>query len=121
MSSIDQEVPQNTRLLKIIVIVLGILLVVGFIVVIATIIIRLGSLSNETEATQKAAPALTTAAGATGAYELPLSSGEQIKNFTLDGSRMAVHVEGPEQTRLLIVDLNSGAIVQSFLVTQPQE
>ncbi len=118
MSSIDQEVPQNTRLLKTIVIVLGILLVVGFIVVIATIIIRLGNLGNETKPIEQVSPAL---AATPSTYELPLASGEEIKNFTLDGSRMAVHVQGPDQARMFIIDLNSGSIVQSFLITRPDK
>lgn len=112
--------PQNTRLLKTIVVVLGILLVAGFIVVIATIIIRLGNLGNETQAVENAKPAPPIGTGA-GTYELPLAAAEKIKNITLDGSRMAVHVEGPSQARLLIVDLNNGSVAQTFLVTEPQD
>ena len=118
MSSMDQEVPQNTRLLKIIVIVLGILLVVGFIVVIATIIIRLGSLGDEQTADSALAPAVLAAPGT---YDLPLVTGETIQDFTLDGPRMAVHVQGPKGGRMLIVDLNSGAVLQTFVVTTLQE
>ncbi len=116
MSPIDQDVPDNTRLLKIIVVVLGILLVVGFIVVIATIIIRLGSLGSDTEvSTTPPAPAALTEAPTNNS--LPLLTGETIQDFTLDGNRMVVHVKGPSSNRLLIVDVTSGAITQTLMVT----
>ncbi len=118
MSSMDEQVPQNTRLLKIIVIVLGILLVVGFVVVIATIIIRLGSLGEES--TANSAPAAAIAATPE-TFRLPLDGGETIQNFTLDGSRMAVHVNGPNGARMLIVDLTSGTVIQTYTVTASEE
>lgn len=112
--------PQNTRTLKAVVIVLGVLLVVGFFVVIATIIIRLGNL-GEDEASSYVAAAETGATipaiEAPSAFDLPLAISETIKNFTLDGSRMAVHVQGPEGARLLIINLNDGSVSQTVRVT----
>ena len=116
MSPIDQDVPDNTRLLKIIVVVLGILLVVGFIVVIATIIIRLGNLGSDTEASiTPPAPAALTAAPTNNI--LPLLKGETIQDFTLADDRMVVHVKGPSSNRMLIVDVKNGAITQTLTVT----
>ena len=116
MSPIDQDVPDNTRLLKIIVVVLGILLVVGFIVVIATIIIRLGNLGTDSDAAP-IVPAQTALTTAPTNNSLPLLSGESIQDFTLDGDRMVVHVKGPTSNRLLVVDVNNGAITQTLVVT----
>lgn len=110
--------PQNTRLLKIIVIVLGILLVVGFVVVIATIIIRLGSLGEESNATSAPAAAISATPET---FRLALNGGETIQNFTLDGSRMAVHVSSPNGARMLIVDLTSGTVIQTYVVTTGDE
>ncbi len=117
MSSIEEEVPQNIRLLKTIVIVLGILLVVGFVLVISTIIIRLGNLGDEESAEAQKMLAISTPS----AFDVPLTAGESIQNFTLDGNRMALHVEGPQGGRMLIVDLDSGAVRQTIAITAAPE
>ena len=96
--------------------VLGILLVVGFIVVIATIIIRLGNLGAETDAAT-VPPTPDVLVSAPTNNSLPLLSGESIQDFTLDGNRMVVHVKGPTSNRMLIVDIDSGAITQTLVVT----
>jgi len=88
-------------LLKWSVIIMGVLLVVGFVVVISTIIIRAVKLSDRPETADSAAALLK---------EVAIPAGSEVAGVTLDGNRMAVRVRGAGGEEILLFDARSGAL-----------
>ena len=89
--------------LKVLVIVMGLMIVVGFIVVAAEIARRMSSASTS------ASPA---ASGATFARSIALPSGAQVVSVDPAGDRIAVHVRSVEgRSTLYIVDPRNGALL----------
>jgi len=89
--------------LKVLVIVMGLMIVVGFIVVAAEIARRMSSASTSSS------PA---ASGATFARSIALPSGAQVVSIDPVGDRIAVHVRSVEgRSTLYIVDPRSGALL----------
>lgn len=95
--------PSQLRLLKIAVIGMGVILLVGFTIVIGRIIYLVNS-----------APPPTAAAAASGTSPLAapaglaLPRGAVVKHLALSGNRLAVHYEGPAGSGIRIVDLVPG-------------
>ena len=87
-------------MLRIAVIVMGVVLVLGFVAVIARIV-YLVNRGNETEAVIsqpiKAAARLALPAGAT------------VRHISLSGQRLAVHYDAPAGAGIVILDLQTGA------------
>ena len=107
------EPPQNIRLLKAIVIGLGVLIFVGLAVVVATIISRAGRLAAPvTSATPVAAVTTEIMGGAPaafGAKKLDLPPGSRLVEIRPDGDRLILRlrqVGGNEQ--LVVISLISG-------------
>jgi hypothetical protein len=87
----------------VLVIVMGLMIVVGFIVVAAEIARRMSSASTSSS------PA---ASGATFARSIALPSGAQVVSVESAGDRIAVHVRSVEgRSTLYIVDPRSGALL----------
>jgi hypothetical protein len=132
------EPPQNIRLLKAIVIGLGVLIFVGLAVVVATIISRAGRLGTPVAAATPVA-AITTeimsgAPAAFGNKKLDLPPGSRLVEIRPDGDRLILRlrqVGGNEQLvvlslvtgeRLGLIDLGAGvATGPSPAVSQTQE
>jgi len=90
---------RQIRMLRIAVIAMGVILVLGFITVIARIV-YLVNRSGETTTTvsepmQQAA-------------RLALPAGASVRNMSLAGSRLAIHYEGPTGGGIVILDLQTG-------------
>ncbi|MGI9383438.1 MAG: DUF6476 family protein, partial [Methyloligellaceae bacterium] len=98
--------PRQVRKLKIAVIVMGVLLVGGFVAVIAAIVYQAGKLGDKQD-TLVPTRAPVTAAG--GAFILPV--GAEIMAMALDGDRLALHVKGPEGAEIVVIDTATGAVV----------
>jgi hypothetical protein len=95
--------PSAPLWLKVLVIVMGLMIVVGFIVVAAEIARRMSNASTS------APPA---ASGATFARSIALPSGAQVVSIDPAGDRIAVHVRSVEgRSTLYIVDPRNGALL----------
>ena len=89
--------------LKVLVIVMGLMIVVGFVVVASEIARRMSSASTS------ASPA---ASGAAFARSIALPSGAQVVSIDPAGDRIAVHVRSVEgRSTLYIVDPRNGALL----------
>jgi hypothetical protein len=92
---------RHMRLLKIAVIAMGVVLVLGFVAVIARIV-YLVNRSGDTTTTSVSQPIRDAA-------RLALPSGAVIRNLSLSGSRLAVHYDSPQGSGIVILDLATGA------------
>ena len=101
------ETTANLRLLKAVVIILGVAILVAIGVIIVTIVERAGNLAADPEpvpATGQAAPA------AFGERHLAVPDGDRVVAMTADGDRLVLRLERPDGgTYLLVVDLRTGA------------
>lgn len=93
---------RQIRMLRIAVIAMGVILVLGFITVIARIV-YLVNRSSET-ATAVSTPVQQAA-------RLALPAGASVRNMSLTGHRLAVHYEGPAGSGIVILDLQTGKLV----------
>jgi len=90
--------PRNVKLLKIVVTVLGVLLVVGTIVLISAIVYRASKL--------KSAPPLQ---GFKIESKLPQAS--TVKSTSLNGDRMAIHIQTGESEQIILYNIKKGTEV----------
>jgi|GEM_PF-7114583 len=110
----DAAAARTQRVLLITVIVLGILLIIGFAIVVATIASRISSSGDEAEPVA-AAPVLTTPAGD---FEVPVPAGYQVRAVTGDERRLVIHLVNPGQPeRIMVVNTRSGQVVRSLVLT----
>ena len=99
--------PRQVRVLKIAVIVMGVLLVAGFAFVLAAIVYQ---------ASRPAQDASVTAAQAVPgqgvvSIDLPVAAGTAVSAMSLDGNRLAVHLNGPAGPEIAVIDLATGKVV----------
>lgn len=90
-------------MLKTIVIVLGALLVAGFIVLAVTIVKRVGALEQ---------------AGGAKVVNLALPKEAAVGALAVGPRLLAVHTTSPSGERILIVNLESGAVVREIAITR---
>jgi hypothetical protein len=114
------ELPRQLRLLKALVIGLGILLGIAAIVVVFAALWKLSDRSKPVAAT---APASGTAAGASaggnaaafGTANLPLPIGCQVESASAAGDRLVLLIGGPDDCRRVVVaDLRDGRKLGEF-------
>jgi hypothetical protein len=98
--------PPNVRLLKYVVIVLGVLLIGCFVAVFAIIGYRLAN------------PRAETGRAAVNEIELPVGGGMQLGQIALDGDRMAVHLKGEGREELIVLDVRRGRILSRVKLGQ---
>lgn len=106
------------RIMKWVVIVLGIALVLGFF----TVIGRMVYLTSRTDASRDGArTATTTALGAKAAAISPLAvpAGHEVRSLSLDGNRLAVHVAPASggAGSISVIDLATGAVESRITLT----
>lgn len=105
-SSAPRPQPAAPLWLKVLVIVMGLLIVVGFIVVAAEIARRMSSASTS------GSPAASTSSGAAFARQIALPSGAQVVSVATAADRIAVHVRAVDgRSTLYIVDPRNGALL----------
>ncbi|MGH8584415.1 MAG: DUF6476 family protein [Gammaproteobacteria bacterium] len=90
--------PVNVRILKWVVIVLGVFLIAALVTVFGVIGYRL------------ARPKPQLAPGET-AIALPVRPGTEIGQFDLDGNRIAVHLRHQTESELVVIDVRSGKVL----------
>jgi hypothetical protein len=97
---------RQVRILKIAVIAMGILLVGGFAFVLAAIVYQASHAKQDV-----AVPLPAANLGATPMIELPVGPGADLTAMSLDGDRLALHLNGADGPEIVVVDLGSGKIV----------
>ncbi|MCH8238499.1 MAG: hypothetical protein IIB62_00335 [Proteobacteria bacterium] len=100
---------RQVRILKAIVIAMGILLVGGFILVISVIVYQASNIDESAGPAQGAAQALTPGAPLQGAI---VPKGMTISHMALDENRLAIHLTGPGGGEIRIIDLATGKLVR---------
>jgi hypothetical protein len=98
--------PRQVRILKIAVIVMGVLLVGGFAFVLAAIVYQASRPAQDASVTNAQAPGQ----GAL-SIDLPVPPGAAVTALSLDGSRLAVHFNGPAGPEIAVIDLATGKVV----------
>ena len=104
---------RQVRILKRVVIAMGILLVGGFVLVISVIVYQA---SNPGESS-----GVPSAAQTRGAMPLPqgvlrVPEGMAITQMALDDNRLAVHLTGPRGGEIRVIDLGTGRVVATIRV-----
>jgi hypothetical protein len=100
--------PRQVRVLKIAVIIMGILLVGGFAFVLAAIVYQ----------ASKGGQSVNTSSG-NGPAELQIPKDSSIGTLSLDGDRLALHLQSPKGGEIVVIDLASGKVV-SRVILKPE-
>jgi hypothetical protein len=93
-------------MLKIAVIVMGILLVGGFAFVLAAIVYQASHPKQDVAISLPAANI-----DSAPIIDLPVGQGVGLTSMSLDGSRLALHLNGADGAEIVVIDLASGKIV----------
>ena len=98
--------PRGQRILKFAVVIMGIMLVVGFMVVVGTIAYRAVKLSQDD-------PSITETPVKHGfsRLDVEVEPDTLISQIELDGNRMAVHVTKDAADEILIIDIKRGTLL----------
>lgn len=104
---------RQVRILKRVVIAMGVMLVAGFILVIAVIIYQA---STGGDSADPAGAAVTPATALTPHGALSVPKGMTISHMALDDNRLAVHLTGPAGGKILIIDLGTGIVVSTISI-----
>jgi len=97
--------PRQVRILKIAVIVMGILLVGGFALVLATIVYQASQLG------QGSAASPPPAAMAVTQTEFVVPEGATVVSVALDGDRLALHLNSSTGPEIAVIDLTTGKVL----------
>lgn len=97
--------PRQVRALKIAVIVMGILLVGGFGLVMATIVYQASKLGDKKVSAPAAAPETAPAAA------LSLPQGATVSSMALDGDRLALHLQTSTGPEIAVIDVVTGKVL----------
>jgi len=99
--------PGQVRILKIAVIVMGVLLVGGFAFVLAAIVYQASHPAQDASvASAKSMPGQAAVS-----IDLPVPAGAAVTAISLDGNRLAVHLNGATGPEIDVIDLASGKVV----------
>jgi len=98
---------RQVRILKVVVIVMGLLLVAGFAFVVAAIVYQ----ATRVGESESVASPSQTMGNQPGELGLDVPSGTKIEGVTLDGKRMAVHLVGPNGAEIAVIDVDKGRVI----------
>jgi len=96
--------PRQVRILKWVVIIMGIMLVGGFALVMTAIVYQASHLGERSPV-----PATTSSSEAVRALSVP--SGMEVSHMAFDDNRLAVHFKGPLGSEIQIIDVGTGALI----------
>jgi Family of unknown function (DUF6476) len=102
--------PRQVRMLKIAVIVMGILLVGGFALVMATIVYQASKLGNNTVRS----PAAAALAAPEAALSLPEDA--TVTSMALDGDRLALHLQTRAGPEIAVIDVTTGKVLSRIKI-----
>ena len=92
---------RQIKMLRVAVIAMGVILVLGFITIIARIVYLVNRSSDTGTATTVSQPIRDTA-------RLALPPGASVRHISLAGQRLAVHYESPGGSGIVVLDLQTG-------------
>jgi hypothetical protein len=98
---------RQVRVLKIAVIVMGILLVVGFGLVMVAIVYQASQLPDK----ESQAPARAAAVPLEAQTELAIPPGAKVTSLALDGDRLALHLESSAGPEVVVVEIGTGKVL----------
>ena len=104
---------RQVHILKRVVIVMGVLLVAGFVLIISVIVYQAAN-PGESAVQNRASPVPVTALSPQGALHVP--KGMTISHIALNDNRLAVHLSGPAGGEIRIIDLGTGAVVSTISI-----
>lgn len=111
---LDEAAARTQRVLLITVIVLGVLLIIGFAIVVATIASRISASGEEAET----APVPQVAVTPVGEFEVPVPAGYTIRSVTGDERRLVIHlVSDGQPERIMVVNTRSGLVIRNLVLT----
>jgi hypothetical protein len=99
--------PRQVRILKIAVIVMGVLLFGGFAFVLAAIVYQ----ASRPAQVGVGIGATVSAGQAAQSINLPIPRDATVAGVSLDGNRLAVHLNGASGPEIAIIDLASGTVI----------
>lgn len=99
--------PRQVRILKIAVIVMGVLLVGGFAFVLAAIVYQA---SRPAQVGVGMGPTVSAGQGIR-SIDLPIPRNATVAGVSLDGNRLALHLNGASGPEIAIIDLASGKVI----------
>lgn len=102
--------PRQVRALKIAVIVMGILLVGGFGLVMATIVYQASKLGDKKVSAPAATPATLPAAA------LSLPQGATVSSMALNGDRLALHLQTSTGPEIAVIDVVTGKVLSRIKI-----
>jgi hypothetical protein len=105
--------PRQVRILKRVVIAMGVLLVGGFALIMVAIVYQASQLgeSADPSPTVQAQRAILLPQGV-----LRIPEGMTISHMALDDNRLAVHLTGPRGGEIRVIDLGTGSVISTIRV-----
>ena len=103
--------PKVQRTLVFVVVLLGLLIVAGLVAVIGRVLYLSSRSPAQLAASDSGSETPAQSKRAVAEVPLPLPPGAVVKSTSLFGNRLAVHYEGPEGSAIVVVDLESKAII----------
>ncbi len=94
---------RQIRLLKIVVVAMGLMLIGGFVLVVATIVYQSMYSSGSTTSSAASAPSPE--------HSLSIGSDSKVAGMAVNGDRLAIHIEGPNTSEIVIVGIRSGRVL----------
>lgn len=101
---------RQVHILKWAVLIMGVILIVGFALVMAAIVYQAKNLSESSPV-----PSTTSSSAAVRALAIP--KGMSISHMAFDDNRLAVHLQGTTGSEIRIIDLGTGEQIQRIPVT----
>jgi len=102
--------PRQVRVLKIVVVVMGILLVGGFAFVMAAIVYQASKLGDK----KVQAPAVSTVATPEALLALPKDA--TVTSMALDGDRLALHLQTSTGPVIAVIDVTTGKVLSRIKI-----
>jgi hypothetical protein len=105
------------RGLKIAIVVMGLMIVVGFLAIVARVVYLAGSRGEQGPAVAREISPRAMEPG--GEATLLIPAGAIVRHVTLSGDRLAVHWDGPAGAVITVVDIRDGRVL-SRIVLAPE-
>ncbi len=100
---------RQVRLLKIVVMAMGLLLVAGFALIIATIAYQAINAREGTADNQSSSTGMM--------HTLSIGDAAAVSGIVLDGDRMAIHIKKPDHSEIVIMDIGTGRVISRVRLT----
>ena len=103
--------PRGVRILKIVVIAMGVLLVGGFIFVIGVIAYQASNLGQGKDSASGKPATASANVHPRSEAELAIPAGATVSSMALDGDRLALHLTSSAGQEIAVIDLTSGKVI----------